>query len=131
MDGVELPQGYKATARRQFTDGRLSRPWSHPVVLNSGPQDWESSALYWFRPISFAFSCSILLCLVWHCGESSLFFSLSQYQKNIYLLKVHKRNTRKRYETCSKLTTQQKKLQNDFNDVILLTLLLILNAIFL
>ena len=24
---------------------RLSQPWSHPVVLNMGPQDWESSAL--------------------------------------------------------------------------------------
>ena len=52
-----------ATSRRQFTfyhsvprnslysfyrlreDGRLSRPWSHPVVLNTGPFDWESSAL--------------------------------------------------------------------------------------
>ena len=26
-------------------DERLSRPWSHPVVLNMGPLDWESSAL--------------------------------------------------------------------------------------
>ena len=52
-----------ATSRRQFTfyhsvprnswysfyrprkDERLSRPWSHPVVLNTGPLDWESSAL--------------------------------------------------------------------------------------
>ena len=52
-----------ATSRRQFTfyhevhrnfwysfyrprkDKRLSRPWSHPVVLNTGPLDWESSAL--------------------------------------------------------------------------------------
>ena len=24
---------------------RVSRPWSHPVVLNMGPLDWESSAL--------------------------------------------------------------------------------------
>ena len=29
-----------------FTDlGRMSRPWSHPVVLKTGPLDWESSAL--------------------------------------------------------------------------------------
>ena len=52
-----------ATSRRQFTfyhsvlrnswysfyrpekDERLSQPWSHPVVLNTGPLDWESSAL--------------------------------------------------------------------------------------
>ena len=52
-----------ATSRRQFTfyhsvprnswysfyqpqkDERLSRPWSHPVVLNMGPLDWESSTL--------------------------------------------------------------------------------------
>ena len=26
-------------------DERLSQPWSHPVVLNTGPLDWESSAL--------------------------------------------------------------------------------------
>ena len=24
---------------------RLSQPWSHPVVLNTGPLDWQSSAL--------------------------------------------------------------------------------------
>ena len=53
----------RATSRRQFTfyhlvprnswyslyrprkDERLSRPWSHLVVLNTGPLDWESSAL--------------------------------------------------------------------------------------
>ena len=53
----------KATLRRQFTfyhqvhrnswysfyrplkDERLIRPWSHPVVLNTGPLDWESSIL--------------------------------------------------------------------------------------
>ena len=52
-----------ATSRRQFTfyhsvprnswysfyrpwkDDRLSRPWSHPVFLNTGPLDWESSTL--------------------------------------------------------------------------------------
>ena len=63
IDGVQLPQGYRATLRRQFTfyhlvprsswysfyqpwkDERLSQPWSHPVVLNTGPLDWESSAL--------------------------------------------------------------------------------------
>ena len=26
-------------------DERLSRPWSHQVVLNTGPLHWESSAL--------------------------------------------------------------------------------------
>ena len=52
-----------ATSRRQFTfyrsvprnswssfyrprkDERLSRPWSHPVVLNMGLLDWKSSTL--------------------------------------------------------------------------------------
>ena len=60
LDGV---QGWRATTRRQFTfylckfsetpwysfdrrqkDEGLSRPWSRPVVLNTGPLDWESSA---------------------------------------------------------------------------------------
>ena len=63
MDGVQLSKGYQATLRRQFTfyhsvpkiswysfnqlweDERLSQFWGHPVVLNLGPLDWESSAL--------------------------------------------------------------------------------------
>ena len=63
VDGVQLLQGYTATSRRQFTfyhqvprkswysfdlhrkDERLSRCWSHPVVMNTRPLDWESSAL--------------------------------------------------------------------------------------
>ena len=28
-----------------WKDGRVSWPWSHSVVLNKGPLDWESSAL--------------------------------------------------------------------------------------
>ena len=53
----------RAGSRRQFTfyhwvpknswysfcqprkDERLSQPWSYPVVLNTGPLDWETSAL--------------------------------------------------------------------------------------
>ena len=63
MDGVQLSQGYIVTTRRQFTfyhkvyssswysfhrprnDERLSRPYRHPVVLNTEHLDWESSAL--------------------------------------------------------------------------------------
>ena len=63
MDGVQLTQGYShfeeavyfLPSSSQFCtwysfyqprkDERLSRPWSHPVVLNTGPLDWESSAL--------------------------------------------------------------------------------------
>ena len=62
MAGVQTLLAH-ATTRRQFTfyhyvpgrswysfdrhqkDERLSRPWSHPVVLNQGPLDWESCAL--------------------------------------------------------------------------------------
>ena len=65
MDGVQLPrQGYShfegavnflPFSSQKFLvpysfywpwkDERLSRPWSHPVVLNTGLLDWESSAL--------------------------------------------------------------------------------------
>ena len=62
MDGVHLPQGYSHFGEavyilalvpsnswyslcRPRKDERLSRPWSHPVVLNTEPLDWESSAL--------------------------------------------------------------------------------------
>ena len=41
-----------------------------------------------------------------------------------YLLKVNNRNTRMRYEMCSKLTI---KHQNDFSDVVLVSLLLTWN----
>ena len=62
MDGVQLPQDYRATMR-QFTfynlvernswylfhrsrkGERLRRPWSHPVILIMGPLNWESSTL--------------------------------------------------------------------------------------
>ena len=62
MDGVQLPQGYSHFEEavyfyhsvprnswysfyRPRNDDRLSRPWSHPVFLNTGPLDWESSTL--------------------------------------------------------------------------------------
>ena len=38
---------------RPRKDERLSRPWSHPVVLNTGPLDWESSAIT-TRPLLFS-----------------------------------------------------------------------------
>ena len=44
---------------RPWIDERLSRPWSHQVVLNTGLLDWESSALTTRRikayKISFCF----------------------------------------------------------------------------
>ena len=61
--GFNCLKATTATSRRQFTfyhsvprnswysfyrprkDERLSRPWSHPVVLNTGLLDWESSTL--------------------------------------------------------------------------------------
>ena len=59
-----------ATSRRQFTfyhsvprnswysfyrprkDKRLSRPWSHPVVLSTGPLDWESRSNIFMEKLS-------------------------------------------------------------------------------
>ena len=63
MDVVQLSEDYTAPKRRQFTfyhsvsrsswysfnrsrkDERMSLPWSHLAVLNTGLLDWESSAL--------------------------------------------------------------------------------------
>ena len=63
MDGVQLPQGYRATMRKEFTfyhcvprnswysfDGpqkreRPSQILSNSVVLNVGPLDWKFRAL--------------------------------------------------------------------------------------
>ena len=43
----------RATSRRQSTFYHLSQPWSHPVVLNTGTLDWESSTLT-TRPLLYA-----------------------------------------------------------------------------
>ena len=79
MDGVQLSQGYRTTSWRQFTfyhsvpriswcsfnwpqkDKRLSQSWSHLVVLNLGPLDWESSALTNRRWITTYFVLCMLL----------------------------------------------------------------------
>ena len=62
MDGVQLSRGYSHFEEAVYflpfssqkllysfyqprKDDRLSRPWSHPVVLNTGSLDWESSTL--------------------------------------------------------------------------------------
>ena len=69
MDGVQLPQGYSHFEEAVYflplssqifwyslyqpqKDERLSRPWSHPVVLNTRLLDWESSALTTFQDIT-------------------------------------------------------------------------------
>ena len=63
-DGVQLSQDYRTTEEtvylpplvpstkitwysfhKPWKDERLSRPWSHSVVLNPGLLDWESSVL--------------------------------------------------------------------------------------
>ena len=63
IDGVQLPQDqshfeeavyFLPLSPQKFwyslyqprKDERLSRPWSHPTVLNRGPLDWESSAFW-------------------------------------------------------------------------------------
>ena len=40
-----VPRNFSYSFYRPQKDERLSQPWSHPVVLNTGPLDWESIAL--------------------------------------------------------------------------------------
>ena len=40
------------TKSPEIEDERLSRPWCHPVVWNTGALDWKSSALT-TRPLLF------------------------------------------------------------------------------
>ena len=72
-----------ATLRRQFTffhsvprnswysfyrpqkDERLNQSWSHPVILNMGPLDWESSVLT-TRPTIFTTSFKIIFAILCH-----------------------------------------------------------------
>ena len=41
----QVPRNFWYSLYRPRKDERLSRPWSHLVVLNTGPLDWESSTL--------------------------------------------------------------------------------------
>ena len=61
-----VPRSYWYSNDRLCKDERLSRPWSHPVILNPGPLDWESRALI-----------------------------IMPYPANIYLFKFNNRNSRK------------------------------------
>ena len=40
-----VPRNSWYSFHRPRKDERLSRPWSHPVVSNTGSRDWQSSAL--------------------------------------------------------------------------------------
>ena len=85
-DGVQLPQGcshfeevvYFLVPRNSWysfyrprKDEMLSRPWSHPVVLNTGPLDWESSALT-TRPLLHETKDNRLRILPWGCTTTQL-----------------------------------------------------------
>ena len=90
----QLPQGYRATKRRQCSfyhlvpknywysfnrpriDERLNGPWSHPVVLYVGQLDYESSALT-TRPCRFLKRTLIYIC--WR-------FNLSMYVSYFFVL---------------------------------------------
>ena len=45
--------------------GELSQPWSHPVVLNTGPLDWESSTLTESITLSIKWIHNLLRSLDW------------------------------------------------------------------
>ena len=47
-----VPRNFWYSFYRPHKDERLSQPWSHPVVLNVEPLDWESSTLT-TRPLLF------------------------------------------------------------------------------
>ena len=42
---TKVPRNSWYSFYRPWKDERLSQPLSHPVVLNTGPLDWESSIL--------------------------------------------------------------------------------------
>ena len=87
MDGVQLPQGYNHFEEAVYflpfssqkflvlilstlEEWKLSRPWSHPVVLNTGPLDWEFSALT-TRLLLHELNCWIVeLKTLWICYSS-------------------------------------------------------------
>ena len=88
MGGVQLSQGYRRYVPRNSwysfdrprKDERLSRPWNHPVGLNTGPLDWESSTLT-TRPLRNF----LVLILYGHKALHSFFpthnLSITTYQK--------------------------------------------------
>ena len=54
---------------RSWKDERLSWAWNHPVVLNMGPLDWESSALTTRPLFHIIFKKHVLVSLIidWDC----------------------------------------------------------------
>ena len=126
MDEVQLPHGYSHFGEavyflplvprnpwysfyRPRKDERLSRPWSHPVVLNTGPLDWESSTLttrpllhFFFFFFSFFYSVYWSLYIdTWPLGNNvnnptDIYLSSQQWRhhKNVWNLhKVYKIDT--------------------------------------
>ena len=74
-----VPRNSWCSFYRPRKDERLSRPWSHPVVLIMGPLDWESSALT-SRPLLHK------KCLVWdHFGFSFSFHQHLRKFKAFYI----------------------------------------------
>ena len=42
---IQLPRNFWYSFNPPWNDESLSRPWNHPVVLNTGSLDWETRAL--------------------------------------------------------------------------------------
>ena len=97
----------RATSRRQFTfyhevprnswcslyrprkDERLNRPWSHRVVLNTGPLDWESSALttWLFRTHDFSIAVITFPVLLYPQNfQDTPLLTYILFSKNVYVL---------------------------------------------
>ena len=95
----QLPEGYRATMRRLFTfynsvprvswysfgwpwkDERLSRSWSHPVVLDTGHQAWESRTLT---------TRSLLYCEVGYLKVTTIYIYIYIYILYIWLKELSK-----------------------------------------
>ena len=54
----QVPRNSWYSFDQPWKDKRLGRLWSHPVVLNAGPLDWESSTLT-TRPLFLRLLCSL------------------------------------------------------------------------
>ena len=61
---------------RPRRDERPSWPWSHPVVLNLGPLDWQSSALN-IKPLFYKIAYKFLLSSIQESIKLRVFFHRS------------------------------------------------------
>ena len=84
----EVPRNFWYSFYQPRKNERLSRPWSHSVVLNMGPLDWETDIVLIKSYHGFCSGLWSVNWILWHCSFLSNYFCVQDsYYLNYFLLK--------------------------------------------